>query len=230
MAAAAKFAPPSSNRVCIPDIFEPSEPPMKIFYAATSPFVRKCLVAAHELGLRERLELLPAAAHPIDRNRTIVAHNPLGQVPTLITDDGIVLYDSRVICEYLNALGDGRLIPPKGPARWSVLVEQSLADGIMDAAVLARYETAVRPENLRWNDWTAGQLDKVTCGLAELERHARGFGDRVDVGTIAVGCALGYLDFRFASLAWREKCPDTSAWFERFGALDSMAATRPPAA
>lgn len=203
---------------------------MKIFYAAASPFVRKCLVAAHELGLRERLELLPAAAHPVNRDRTIVAYNPLGKVPTLITDDGTVLYDSRVICEYLNALGDGHLIPPEGPARWSVLVEQSLADGIMDAAVLARYETAVRPENLCWSDWTAGQLDKVSCGLAELERHAKGFYDRVDFGTIAVGCALGYLDFRFASLAWREKFPDTSAWFERFGARDSMAATRPPAA
>ncbi len=203
---------------------------MKIFYAATSPFVRKCLVAAHELGLRERLELRPAAAHPINRDQSIVAHNPLGQVPTLITDDGTVLYDSRVICEYLDALGGGRLIPHEGPTRWSVLVEQALADGIMDAAVLARYETAARPENLRWNDWTAGQLDKVSCGLDELERRAATFGNRVDVGTIAVGCALGYLDFRYNSLAWREKCPTTSAWFERFGARDSMATTRPPAA
>jgi len=203
---------------------------MKIFHSAASPFVRKCLVAAHELGLRERLELLPAAAHPVNRDRTIVAHNPLGKVPTLITDDGTALYDSRVICEYLNALGDGHLIPREGGARWTALVEQSLADGIMDAAVLARYEMAVRPENLRWNDWTAGQLDKVTCGLAEVERRARGFGGRVDIGTIAVGCVLGYLDFRFASLAWREQYVSTSAWFERFGARESMMATRPPAA
>jgi glutathione S-transferase len=211
------------------------EPPseesaMKIFYAAASPFVRKCLVAAHELGLRDRIVLEAAAAHPVNRDMAVVAHNPLGKIPTLITDDGAVLYDSRVICEYLNAQGDGRLIPREGAARWSALVDQSLADGIMDAAVLARYETAVRPENLRWNDWTAGQLDKVTCGLAEVERHAAGFGDRVDVGTIAVGCALGYLDYRFASLAWREKHGNTAAWFERFGARDSMVATRPPAA
>jgi len=230
MAVAHTCVPLSPNQDCVREISEPREKPMKIFYSAASPFVRKCLVAAHELGLRERLDLLPAAAHPITRDRTIVAHNPLGKVPTLITDDGTVLYDSRVICEYLNAQGDGHLIPPEGPARWSVLVEQSLADGIMDAAVLARYETAARPENLRWNDWTAGQLDKVTCGLAEFERCAAGFGDRVDIGTIAVGCALGYLDFRYASLTWREKCPNTSAWFERFGARDSMMATRPPAA
>ena len=159
-----------------------------------------------------------------------LARNPLGQIPTVVTDDGIVLYDSRVICEYLNALGDGRLIPAHGPARWTALVEQSLADGITDAAVLMRYETVARPENLRWSDWTAGQLDKVTCGLAEIERRAAGFATRVDIGTITVGCALGYIDFRYASLAWREKCPDAAAWFERFGARDSMVATRPPAA
>ena len=203
---------------------------MKIFYSASSPYVRKCLVAAIELGLRDRIELLPSAAHPVDRDRTIVAHNPLGKIPTLITDDGTVLYDSRVICEYLNALGNGQLIPQPGPARWIALVDQSLADGIMDAAILARYETAVRPEPLRWNDWTAGQLDKVTCGLAELEKRSPGFGGRVDLGTIAIGCALGYLDFRYASLLWREKYPKTAMWLEQFGARASMVATRPPLA
>src|SRR5664279_571694 len=113
---------------------------MKILYSAASPFVRKCLVAAHELGQAGRIELVPAAAHPVNRDPSIVAHNPLGKVPTLITDDGAVLYDSRVICEYLNALGDGGLIPREGPQRWQVLTAQSLADGIMDAAVLTRYE------------------------------------------------------------------------------------------
>ena len=200
---------------------------MKLFYSALSPYVRKCLVAAHELGLRERIELVPAAAHPVNRDRAIVAHNPLGKVPTLILDEGTVLYDSRVICEYLNALGNGKLVPTSGPARWTALVDQSLADGMMDAAVLTRYETVLRPEPLRWSDWITGQLDKVTCALAELEHRAAGFGDRVDLGTIAVGCALGYLDFRFASLAWRDKHPNASAWFERFGARASMVATRP---
>ena len=200
---------------------------MKLFYAAPSPFVRKCLVVARELGMHERIELVAAAAHPVNRDRAVVAHNPLGKIPTLITDEGTALYDSRVICEYLNAAGNGKLIPQSGPARWSVLVEQSLADGIMDAAVLARYETVLRPEPLRWNDWIAGQLEKVTSGLAEIERRAAGFGDRVDLGTITAGCALGYLDFRYASLAWRGKCPNTSIWFERFGARASMVATRP---
>ncbi|HEX4152071.1 MAG TPA: glutathione S-transferase N-terminal domain-containing protein [Steroidobacteraceae bacterium] len=202
---------------------------MKLYYSATSPFVRKCLACAQELGLTDRLELIPAVAHPVDRDRTLVSLNPLGKVPTLVTDEGAVLYDSRVICEYLNALGGGTLLPAHGASRWSVLTDQALADGILDAAVLTRYETAVRPENLRWKEWVAGQLDKVTCGLAAIEPRARGFADRVDLGTIALGCALGYLDFRYASLAWREKHPDTAVWFDRFGKRDSMMSTRPPA-
>ena len=203
---------------------------MKLFYSATSPFVRKCLVSAHELGLRDRLELVPAVAHPINRDRTVVACNPLGKIPTLITDDGTVLYDSRVICEYLNALGQGNLLPPQGSARWAVLAEQSLADGVMDAAVLARYETAVRPQALRWKDWVTGQLEKVTCGLSQFEQRAHVLSGRVDLGTIAVGCSLGYLDFRYASLEWRGKYPQTAAWFDRFAKRDSMLATLPPPA
>jgi glutathione S-transferase len=129
---------------------------VKILYSAASPFVRKCLVCAWELGLFDRLELLPAAPHPVNRDRAVVALNPLGKIPTLVTDEGAVLYDSRVICEYLNSLGDGRLLPAQGASRWTTLAEQSLADGIMDAAVLTRYESAVRPESLRWADWVTG--------------------------------------------------------------------------
>src|ERR1700690_3555295 len=155
---------------------------MKIFYSATSPYVRKCLVAAHELGLRERIELVAAAPHPVNRDQSVVARNPLGKIPTLITDDGIVLYDSRVVCEYLDTLAGGKLFPAGG-ARWTALVEQSLGDGMLDAAVLARYETFTRPETLRWPEWTSGQLDKVICGLQEIERRAGDFGARIDIGT-----------------------------------------------
>ena len=203
---------------------------MKLFHSATSPFVRQCLVAAHELGLRERIELVPAAAHPINRDRTVVASNPLGKIPALITDDGTALHDSRVIIDYLNEQGEGDLIPREGEERWRVLTEQSLADGMIDAAILTRYETALRPEALRWKEWMEGQLEKVASGLADLEARAMHFGDRVDAGTIAFGCTLGYLDFRFQTLAWRDKRPNTTAWFEWFGARDSMVATRPPAA
>jgi glutathione S-transferase len=201
---------------------------MKLYYSATSPYVRKCLVSAHELGLRERIELLPATPHPVNRDRALVACNPLGKVPTLLTDEGEVLYDSRVICEYLNALGDGYLLPIEPAARWAIYRDEALADGILDAAVLVRYETFARPESLRWKDWIDGQMDKVTCGLAEIEQRAASFDQRVNFGTIAIGCALGYLDFRFATLAWKNSHPKTATWFERFAARESMLATRPP--
>jgi glutathione S-transferase len=201
---------------------------MKLFYSATSPFVRKCLVSARELDLSDRIELEPAAPHPVNRDPKLSARNPLGKAPTLLTDEGAVLFDSRVICEYLDALGGGRLTPAPGPARWVALTEQALGDGIMDAAVLVRYEDTARPAALRWAGWVDGQLSKVRHGLDEIERRAAGFGDRVDAGTIALGCALGYLDFRFASLEWRAGRPAAAAWFGRFGERESMVATRPP--
>jgi glutathione S-transferase len=203
---------------------------MKLYYSATSPFVRKCLVSAHELGLRERIELLPAAPHPVNRDRALVARNPLGKVPTLITDDGAVLYDSRVICEYLNSLGDGHLLAERGAQRWRVSCDEALADGILEAAVLVRYETFARPEALRWKDWIDGQMDKVACGLIEIEQRAGTLEQRIDLGTIAIGCALGYLDFRFAALDWKNSHPKTAAWYARFAARESMQATRPSAA
>lgn len=202
---------------------------MKLFFSPASPYVRKCLVVAHEVGLADRIERLASAAHPVNRDASIVAVNPLGKVPTLLADDGTVLYDSRVICEYLNDLGRGGLLPASGTARWRVLTEQSLGDGILDAALLARYEGAMRPEALRWADWTAGQLDKIHCGLAEIEAHAAAWGDTVDLGKITLACALGYLDFRFASLDWRARAPNAAAWFARINARASMQATLPTA-
>ena len=124
---------------------------MQIHFSPASPFVRKVMVAAHELGLVDRLETLPSAAHPVNRDQSILARNPLGQVPTLVTDDGRTLYDSRVICEYLNDLGRGSLFPA-GEARWRALTEQALGDGMLAAAVLTRYESVVRPEAKRWDD------------------------------------------------------------------------------
>ncbi len=203
---------------------------MQLFYSATSPFVRKCLVSARELGLWERLELLPAAANPVTRDRSVVAKNPLGKIPTLITDDGAVLFDSRVICEYLNGLGDGHLLPAAASARFTVLADQALADGLMDAAVLARYESALRPEPLRWQDWMKGQMEKVSSALADFERRAAVWAHRVDLGTIALGCALGYLDFRYPELAWRSEHPATARWYTQFAVRESMITTRPPAA
>jgi glutathione S-transferase len=184
------------------------------------------MVIAHELGLADRIEKLPSAAGPVARDQTIIPSNPLGQVPTFIADDGQVLFDSRVICEYLNELGGGALFPA-GKARWQVLTEQAMADGMLGAALLARYEGALRPEALRWNDWVQGQLGKVHDGLALIEKNAAALADRLDIGTITIGCALGYLDFRFPELDWRAAHPGTAAWYETFSQRPSMQATKP---
>jgi glutathione S-transferase len=199
---------------------------MKLFYSPTSPYVRKVLAVAHELGLAARIENLPSAAHPVNRDRTIITHNPLGQVPTLILDDGTPLADSRVICEYLDELAGGSLFPRSGAARWRALVDQSVGDGILAAALLSRYEGAVRPPERLWTDWLNGQLDKVATSLAHLEAAAPALGDRVDIGTITYACALGYLDLRFPDLGWRAKHKATASWFEAFDQRPAMVATR----
>jgi glutathione S-transferase len=202
---------------------------MKVFYSPFSPYVRKVLVTAYELGLADRIERLPSAAHPVNRDRTIIALNPLGQVPTFITDDNVMLADSRVVCEYLNDLAGGSLFPASGAARWRALVDQSIGDGIMVAALLARYETAVRPGDKLWKDWLNGQFDKVDTALAAFEAAAPSFGERVDIGVIALGCALGYLDLRHPGLKWRDSNPAIASWFERFDERAAMASTRHPA-
>lgn len=197
---------------------------MKLYFSATSPYVRKCLVVAHELGVAERITLLPSNAHPVQRDATLVAQNPLGKVPTLVTDDGQVLYDSRVICEYLDACFGGSLFPRDGVARWQALTLQSLADGMLDAALLARYEEAARPEALRWAEWSAGQLDKLHTSLAALEAAPAQLAGRVDIGTLALGCALGYIDLRFDRLGWRGRYPQVATWAAGFMQRPSMAA------
>lgn len=203
---------------------------MKLYHSSSSPFVRKVMVCAHELSLASRIELIPSAAHPVNRDAGLVAANPLGKVPAFVTEDGTVLYDSRVICEYLDHLAGGALFPPAGTMRWRALRDQALGDGLLDAAVLARYEAAVRPEPYRWPAWTDGQLAKIESGLTVIEDDADRYGERIDIGTITIGCALGYLDFRFAELGWRNVHPRTAAWFARFGERPSMQASAPPAA
>jgi glutathione S-transferase len=199
---------------------------MKLFYSPTSPFVRKVMIVAHELGLAERIERLPAAAAPVQRDATIRAENPLGQVPTLLTADGTVLYDSRVIAEYLDAEhGTGALVGT-GAERWRNLTNTALGDGMAGAALLARYEGFLRPETFRWDEWSEGQFGKVHDGLARIEAQAAGFGDRIDLGLIAFACALSYLDLRFADLGWRDAHPQTAAWYARFSERPSLQATK----
>jgi glutathione S-transferase len=197
---------------------------MKVFFSPSSPFVRKVLVCARELGLGDRVERLACAANPINRDQTIIEHNPLGQVPTLLTDDGRVLFDSRVISEYLDSLGGGRLFG-SGEARWQALTEQSLGDGLMNAALLTRFEKALRPEPLFWEAWSTAQFDKVHSALSKIESWAADFEGRVDIGTITIACGLSYLDFRFSDFDWRSSHPKTAVWYAEFEQRPSMVET-----
>lgn len=201
---------------------------MKLHTNPASPFGRKVKVAAIETGLLERLELRTVQTSAVATDAELTADNPLGKIPCLVLDDGQALYDSRVICEYLDTLHAGeRLFPAEGPARWTALRRQALADGLADAALLARYETFLRPEALRWPEWVDGQLAKARRAVAQLEQEAQALAARLDIGTITVGCALGYLDFRFPALGWRDGAPRLAAWFDAFAQRPSMRRTQP---
>ena len=199
---------------------------MRMFYSAASPYARKVMIVAHEIGLADRIERLPAAAGPVARDAAIRAHNPIGQVPTFFADDGTVLYDSRVICEYLDALGGGAMFGT-GAERWRNLTDAALGDGLLGAALLARYETALRPAELHWDGWIGGQMGKITDALDRMETMANALGERFDIGTITFACGLGYLDFRFPDLGWRSGRPALAAWFDAVSRRPSLAATVP---
>jgi glutathione S-transferase len=199
---------------------------MKLFYATASPFVRKVMVLAIETGIVDDIELVRVAVLPTNPNPDVCAGNPVGKIPTLVRDDGGALYDSRVICEYLDSLHGGTpMFPEGGEARWTAVRRQALADGIMDAAVGARYETFLRPEALRWKDWVDGQMGKARRGLDVLDGER--LGGTLDIGTIAIACALGYMDFRYPDEGWRDSRPGLAAWFEEMSARPSMTRTVP---
>lgn len=195
---------------------------MKLLFSPTSPYVRKCLAVAHELNIGDQLQFLPASAGPVKRDQSIIVSNPLGKVPTLVTDDGMALYDSRVICEYLNSVGKGDLFPAEGSARWASLALQALADGMLDAAILVRYELMLRPEALRWEDWRVGQLDKIETSMRHLEQNAHTLSQKPNIGLLTLGCALWYLDLRYPELTWRSRFPAVAAWAEIFMKRESM--------
>jgi glutathione S-transferase len=199
---------------------------MKLRYSPASPYVRKVIIVALEGGLAERIEKVPTAAVPVKANEALQAENPLVKLPSLTTDTGETLYDSPVICEYLDSLhSSARLFPAAGPARWTALRRQALGDGILDAAILIRYETTVRPKELQWADWVDGQMRKVRGALDALEGER--LGGAFDIGTLTIGCALGYLDFRFPSEDWRKTRPKLAAWFGEISRRPSMKATEP---
>ncbi len=195
---------------------------MILRYSAASPYARKIRIAAELLDLTPQIEVV--AASTTDPNDALRQQNPLGKIPTLILEDGSSLYDSRVIADYLDHLGGGRLIPADPTRRFDVLRLQALGDGINDAALLIRYETATRRAELRDPDAIDLQQGKIDRALSTLELAPPS--GPVDIGQIAVACALGYLDLRFEG-AWRAKCPKLVAWLGDFEAkVPAFAATK----
>ncbi|WPP00314.1 glutathione S-transferase [Pseudomonas sp. HR96] len=206
-----------------------SAPSMTLYSNPASPFARKVRVLLAETGQLARVELKLTQPTPVNPDPALVGENPLGKLPALVLADGEVLYDSRVICEYLDSQHGGLpLLPTSGASRWRRLTLASLADGVLDAALLIRYETALRPEPKHWDQWLGNQALKIERGLAYLEQSALAeLGGHFDIAGIGVACALGYLDFRQPQLAWRERYPQLAAWFAEVSQRPSMQGTQP---
>lgn len=205
--------------------------PMKLFFAPTSPFVRKVRVCALELGMGEEIELVASSPNRLAPDAALAAANPVAQAPTLVTETGQALYDSVVIALFLDARSGGRLIPAQGEARWTALTRQSLADTLIESGQLLRYETGVRPEAARWPEWAASLEQKILAGADAAEAAAPSLAGAgtgaVDLGAISLACALSYLDFRAPQIDWRAGRPAAAAWFAAFAARPSMIETAP---
>ena len=198
---------------------------MKLHWSPKSPYVRKVMVCAHELGLVPRLERVRSVAAMLKPNERLMRDNPLSKIPTLVLDDGFALFDSAVICEYLNDLAHGPLFPKQGMDRWQALRWQAFGDGLLDALVLWRNERereqplpALMDAFERKTRCALQQLDDETQALAELP---------LSIGHVALGCALGYLDYRFEALAWRSAAPRLAEWHAELRRRPSFASTEP---
>lgn len=197
---------------------------MKLLYQTHSPYARKVLVAVHELGLAASVQVVHHETSPTRRNAEVFALNPLGKVPVLLCDEGPALFDSNVICDYLDTLrGRPTLIPAEPQRRYRALQRQALAQGMADAGIAVRWETSRRPESLRWLTMRDGQLQKVVAACDFLEQEMT-TDDAVDIGTIALATTLSWIEFRDV-YAFRAGRPRLSAWYDEFCARPSMQAT-----
>ena len=205
---------------------------MKLTFAPTSPYARKVRIAAIELGLIDRLELVPATVQPGKPNEEYSRDiSPLRKLPALILDNGSTIVDSYVIAEYLDELaGGGKLIPASGEAKWRVKTEHAILQGMLEAMLLCRYEAFLRPEDKRWKGWVDDQWDRAWQGLSMFERRAEVLSRPLDITQIALVCVLGYADFRFADCGWRKSFPKLAAFNETMMKRPSVKDTVPPPA
>ena len=199
---------------------------MKLLYSPASPFVRKVLVTLHETGQLDDVEKVNVTTTPLASDPTLASANPVGKIPALVRDNSPTLYDSRVICRFLDARANANLYPEK--RLWDTLTLEATADGMMEASVLIVYEERFRPQEKVSMEWIEGQWTKVSRALDALEtRWMSHLNGPLDMGQLAVGCALGYIDFRHDVRSWRTGRPALAAWFETFGQRPSMQATTP---
>ena len=198
---------------------------MKLHWSPRSPFVRKVMIVAHEMRLVGRLNCVRTVVAMKAPNSTLLPDNPLSKIPTLVLDDGTPLYDSGVICEYLDTLHDGpKLFPPDSPARWMALRRQALGDGFLDFLLLWRHERERAAPSQPLID-AFGTKFRTT--LRSLEQEAPSLGaTQFGIGHIAIGCSLSYLDFRFADLGWRNDHSQIAAWHASFAQRQSVKATQ----
>jgi glutathione S-transferase len=197
---------------------------MKLHWSPRSPFVRKVMIAAHELGLVDRITCVRSIAASTKPHTELMADNPLSKIPTLVLDDGTPLYDSRVICEYFDTLHSGqKLFPSEPKARFLALQRQALGDGMLDFLVLWRGEgDRAHKSDAHLASWATR---RAAC-LALLEKEAAAlYAGPFTIGHIAIGCALSYMDFRFAHLPWRPDHPKVADWHATFATRPSAKAT-----
>jgi glutathione S-transferase len=199
---------------------------MRLFWSSRSPFVRKVMIVAHELGIAGEIETMRVVVQSSNPNPEVMKFNPLGKVPTLIVRDDFVLYDSRAISEYLDAThGKGNIFPADGPERWQALKRQALADGIMETDIMWLGERNRKPD-LRSEALIAGCRKKIGAAVDALEGDPGLMAkDEVTIGQIAAVSALAHLDFRFPDEPWRPSRPKLAAWFEAFSRRPSVEAT-----
>ena len=201
---------------------------MKLLQADASPFARKARIVIRETGLESRVEEInPGAVTPVSNNVSVNSINPLGMIPALETNDGNCIYDSSVICEYLNNIGQGSLYPDDPDLYFHSRKLESLADGIMDLSVALRYETALRPAEIRWSEMIDHTNEKIERALDQLEKESTSFNPAFTIGEITVACALGYRDFRFPEQDWRIDRPALTQWFGTVSERESFTQTTP---
>jgi glutathione S-transferase len=201
---------------------------MKLHHAAASPFVRKVMIVLHETGQTGAVDVRTVGNTPMAPDVETAAANPLSKIPCLERDDGPALYDSRVICRYLDSLHSGRRLYPAGVGQWAALTLEALGDGICEAGLACVYEARFREEAMRSSEWIQAQKRKIARALDALDAqwlaHLAG---PLDIGAISVAAALGYLDFRLGDMGWREGRPGLTSWHESFARRESYAATAP---